>query len=1257
MASKPNYEEVLRYIVEATGDQDIAALARQILTLDNVSEEARESTARLLQGFADAQALERSAKAFRSLGTEITEVQGRYTGIQSRIRDLTTEMAAVDEPTRRQEQELKKLSRQLSEAGSELLSLRDKWSEQRETLELAGVATQRYGTIAGQVEDIQRRLAAGIKDHAKGLLETQQAQERAADYTNRLNDNLEEQGRVTHDVAADLKEYERGARQAGKETKDFAEQAQQSTSILDKLRTAASAVFAYFTVDRLIDGIKGIVTEGSKGEQELGQLEAALASTGRQAEYTADQLEAMAASMDRGMFDAGDITSAQTRLLSYTNIVGEQFPQALQISIDQAQRLGISIESSAELIGRALQTPSKAMEALGRQGFVLENSQKQLIKELEATGRTAEAQAIIMDLLVESYGGAAAAARTNKILGLWEQLRETWRDWQQDVANRGVLNYFKDQIRQILDSTAQLSEDGTLGRWAQQTSDAIVRLSEIVKGSIAFLIQHRDAIVFAAKAYAAFKIGAAIVQMNQWRVGLMAATDALVRQNTVVTEAGKRAVGFGRILRGLPTNVQVAIGLIGVEVASLAINKLFESLDKYSEGAEALRAVEEKMHATWTKSAAESSEAARALEGYAHVQAQTAEQVLNLGEQEREGYRKRIEGLKAYLHQLDQYYLKMSLAGALTPDMASQWDEVKARVTAVNKALAELANLSDAAARGLERGIPAAAQLIADKLEGIGSNAKLAATSIRELFDGLNFADTPALGNVGLALADIAAQGAAADRNVRQGLLETISQLSGEELLRFQSASQAAFAEFNTAPKQAAAVLDSTLYAAMERLGVSTARNGMRFSEMGRDAIAAFGAILENANATSQQIETAFRAALDKVATVDEVKTLGSLLRSAGEQGAVGFDQTARAMQLVDARLRSITAAVDPLVDEFALLGIQSQASLNAAKDAAYDAFDAIRRGAASGKASVEDVRRAFDAYSRTARDSVAASNEAARERVESELAVMDAVINSGRALDEMGAKGGAAAEAVSAGADAASSALDSVAASASNAAGAVSSVGSSVAGAGGQLNEGAKAAQGMAFGIGQVGEAFWDTWREMSRSMEVGSNPIRKLAELLKTVSSQRKELRAFSEELARTAQGYDVLSERRTELQERFTFAGKDEIEAVLQQEQEIDGLRKARNEKYLQEQEQARQRDLERLKTATQLDQMASKSLERSESVREGDDAIRIEFVPPSNTQVSNLTKVLNDLADIVVKLATPKIIQAVSRAKASSNRSAR
>ena len=163
--------------------------------------------------------------------------------------------------------------------------------------------------------------------------------------------------------------------------------------------------------DFVVSGFKSVFASASESEQVLAQLNAALASTEGAIGITADELQRMGLEMRKtSMLSTEQIAEMQVALLTYTDIAKEEFPRALQVAIDQQQRLGISITQSAELVGKALQDPSKAMVALGRQGFKLEESQKTLLKQMEDTGRTAEAQAIIMDMLAESYGGSAAAA-------------------------------------------------------------------------------------------------------------------------------------------------------------------------------------------------------------------------------------------------------------------------------------------------------------------------------------------------------------------------------------------------------------------------------------------------------------------------------------------------------------------------------------------------------------------------------------------------------------------------------------------------------------------------------------------------------------------------------------------------------------------------------------------------------------------------------------------------------------------------------
>lgn len=154
------------------------------------------------------------------------------------------------------------------------------------------------------------------------------------------------------------------------------------------------------------------IAETRAAEQEQAQLAAVLRSTGEAAGFSQGTLNEMADTLESiSTFSAGDITEAQTALLAFTGIVGDEFPRALQAATDMATRTGTSVVQAAETIGRALDVPSKGMAALSKQGFRFTEDQKKVVAQLEATGRTAEAQGIILKALEDSYGGAAQAAR------------------------------------------------------------------------------------------------------------------------------------------------------------------------------------------------------------------------------------------------------------------------------------------------------------------------------------------------------------------------------------------------------------------------------------------------------------------------------------------------------------------------------------------------------------------------------------------------------------------------------------------------------------------------------------------------------------------------------------------------------------------------------------------------------------------------------------------------------------------------------
>lgn len=175
----------------------------------------------------------------------------------------------------------------------------------------------------------------------------------------------------------------------------------------------------------------GIVVRNTmQAEKSMAQLDAILKSTGNAAGYTRDQLVDMARQMQQAStFGTNEIIEAQTRLLSYSGVVGENLPRAMQVIIDQSARLGMSLSQSAETIGRALESPQKAAAALAQQGFgaAFTKEVRATIDALVAAGREADAQILILEILEESYEGAARAAR-DTFGGSLKALHETLAD-------------------------------------------------------------------------------------------------------------------------------------------------------------------------------------------------------------------------------------------------------------------------------------------------------------------------------------------------------------------------------------------------------------------------------------------------------------------------------------------------------------------------------------------------------------------------------------------------------------------------------------------------------------------------------------------------------------------------------------------------------------------------------------------------------------------------------------------------------------
>lgn len=437
------------------GKNDLSPEARKVAESLNKVREQGESLRAELDKAKDARGLAISLRATTEAAERAQTTLDRSERKIGELREALDKSPA----SKHLSQSLRQAERNAEKAAQELDKLSAETKRFEEAAKAAGIDTRK-------LSDEESRLAA----------EVAKAKTAIGDNSKELRD-LERQQRANARASAEHTSRVDAARQsmtsAGKTVLAFA-----ATYV--SLNAALGLVRRGF--DFVRSGIAGVISEGSTSEQTLAQLEAALRATGGAAGFTAEQLQLMADKLEeQSNYTAEEIIAAQTRLLSYTDVVGEQFPAALQIAIDQAQRLGISVESSAETVGKALQTPSKAMEALGRQGFKLEAGQGALLKRLEATGKMAEAQAIIMDMLNESYGGAAAAARVGMIEGLWKGLTDRIGNFYKMIGNAGALDFVKQKLIDVGDYIQQMADDGRLQRLAESLSNAFIQGVEKVE--------------------------------------------------------------------------------------------------------------------------------------------------------------------------------------------------------------------------------------------------------------------------------------------------------------------------------------------------------------------------------------------------------------------------------------------------------------------------------------------------------------------------------------------------------------------------------------------------------------------------------------------------------------------------------------------------------------------------------------------------------------------------------------------------------
>ena len=150
------------------------------------------------------------------------------------------------------------------------------------------------------------------------------------------------------------------------------------------------------------------VNEARDARKAMAQTAAVMKSMGRTEAPRAvarmiDQLESMSG------IDGDNIREMTNVLFTFGDVTGKTFEKANQLALDVSVAFGKDLNSSAVMVGKALNDPAKGLTALTRIGVQFTQKQQDQVKAMMEVGDVAGAQKIILKELSKQVGGSAAA--------------------------------------------------------------------------------------------------------------------------------------------------------------------------------------------------------------------------------------------------------------------------------------------------------------------------------------------------------------------------------------------------------------------------------------------------------------------------------------------------------------------------------------------------------------------------------------------------------------------------------------------------------------------------------------------------------------------------------------------------------------------------------------------------------------------------------------------------------------------------------
>jgi hypothetical protein len=208
-------------------------------------------------------------------------------------------------------------------------------------------------------------------------------------------------------LLADVSEFSRGLESSQKKLKRFGKSVDQSFK-----KTAILAAGLGAAAFKFVEAGEASATANAR----ILQINESMGLFGDQAKGVTDRLVklAEATALNTGV-DQNAIKLTQAKLLTFKELaatadqVGGAFDRATMAAIDMAAAGFGEAESNAVQLGKALNDPIKGITALTRSGITFTAEEKKLIETLVNSGKTLEAQDMILKAIETQIGGTAEA--------------------------------------------------------------------------------------------------------------------------------------------------------------------------------------------------------------------------------------------------------------------------------------------------------------------------------------------------------------------------------------------------------------------------------------------------------------------------------------------------------------------------------------------------------------------------------------------------------------------------------------------------------------------------------------------------------------------------------------------------------------------------------------------------------------------------------------------------------------------------------